>query len=382
MKTFNKNLIFFSILLISFAIFAQKSIVVNGFGAIIKGNKKLAEKQAIEDGLRRALEKEIGAEITSKTVVENYQLVSDKIISKVKGYVKSYKIIKKEIKDGVITITLRVSIAKQNLKNDLQMLKTTLERMNNPRVAVMVAEQSVSAPGFNYWWKKGSLGSVDISSAENTINNDLLNKNFRVVDKSVLTSKIALKPAFQVATPSVSQVISMMKNVPADIVIMGKAYAKNRGSIAGSSMYSVLANVSLKALNIKTGQLLGSAMGNAAQVHIDPTTAGAKAIEKATKQALSKLLKTVVRSWTRNLNNGTEFTLKITNINSNEMFKMESKINSLKQVTALVTDSFGNKTATFRIAFRGNISDLSSLLNNIGLKTKSMNNGTIIVEKK
>jgi len=335
---------------------AEKKVTVEGFGAIVNGNVELAKKEATEDALRRALEMVIGATISAETVVENYQLVSDKIISKVNGYIKNYKVIESKESQGVVTVKAEVTVKEGDLKNDLELLQTTLERMNYPKVVIMMAEQNVGMTVFSFWWGGTAAQSVqtDIGSAEQALTSALLEKNFRIVDRNAIAAGVKIKPAYQVVDVSNQDILEMTKTLDADIVIAGKAMARSVGTIAGSQMTSSQANVTMRAINLKDGKVLGSASAQAAQAHIDPVTGGTLAIEKAAKEASKKLVSDIVRSWTQSLNNGEEYLVVVNNLaDSVAMFKAEQTIRANKLVTGVLLQSFEGKTATFRVSFRG-----------------------------
>ncbi len=362
----------------------EKTVTVEGFGAIVNGNAELAKKEATEDALRRALEMVMGAAVSAETVVENYQLVSDKIISKVNGYIKNYKVVATKEDQGVVTVKVDVTVKESDLKNDLELLQTTLERMNYPKVVIMLAEQNVGMTVFSYWWGGSNVQSVqtDIGSAEQTLTSALLEKNFRIVDRNSLASGAKVKPAFQVVDISNQDILELTKTLDADIVIAGKAMARSVGNIAGSAMISNQANVTLRAINLKDGKVLGSAAGQAAQAHIDPVTGGTMAIDKAAKDASKKLVSDIVRSWTQSLNNGEEYTLVVNNLpDSVAMFKAEQAVRANKLVTGVMLQSFEGKTATFRISFRGTSNALAQALA-AGFKTVEISAKKIVIESK
>ena len=77
---------------------AQDTTTVTAEGvAAIQGNARdIARDAAIEDAQKRAVEQAIGILIDSQTQVENYQLISDKILSQTKGYIKRYAITERD----------------------------------------------------------------------------------------------------------------------------------------------------------------------------------------------------------------------------------------------------------------------------------------------
>lgn len=382
-----KSLVLFSCvmaLMLGTAEASEKKVTVEGFGAVVNGNVELAKKEATEDALRRALEMVMGAVVSAETVVENYQLVSDKIISKVNGYIKAYKVLEAKDAQGVVTAKVEVTVKESDLKNDLELLQTTLERMNYPKVVVMMAEQNVGATVFSFWWGGATAQTMqsDIGAAEQALTAALLEKNFRIVDRNTLMTGAKVKPAFQVVDISNQDVLQLTKTIDADIVIVGKAMARTLGSVAGSTMTSNQANVTMRAINLKDGKVLGSSAGQAAQAYIDPVTGGTMAIDKAAKNASQKLVTDMVRSWTQTLNNGEEFTLVVGKLpDSVAMFKAEQAVRANKLVTGVVVQSFEGGTATFRVMFRGDANGLAQSLAD-KFKATGIDGKKVVVEPK
>ena len=176
-------------------------------------------------------------------------------------------------------------------------------------------------------------------------------------------SQVKVKPAHQVVDVSNQDDISMTQKVDGDIVIVGKAVAKKVGNIANSSMISTQANVTLRAIGLKDGRILGSSYAHAAKVHIDPVTAGTQGIQEATKQASKKLLQDIIKAWNDALNNGDEFLVEVKNLSESvDMYKAEKTISTIKTVSAVILDKFEMGTARFRVMFRGNAYSLSKKL--------------------
>ena len=60
---------------------AVSQITATGIASIFAGDQALARDQAIDDALRNAVEQGLGTFVQSSTLVENYQLVSDNILT-------------------------------------------------------------------------------------------------------------------------------------------------------------------------------------------------------------------------------------------------------------------------------------------------------------
>ena len=70
--------------------------MVEGVSSIERGRKDIARDHAIKDALRKAVEQAVGIFISSETVVENYEVLSDSIYSKAEEYVAEYKVLREK----------------------------------------------------------------------------------------------------------------------------------------------------------------------------------------------------------------------------------------------------------------------------------------------
>ncbi len=68
-------------------------IVSQGAAANVQDNLDIARDNATEEALRKAVEQATGSVMENQTLVEIYQLLSDKIYSQSRGYVQSCEVI-------------------------------------------------------------------------------------------------------------------------------------------------------------------------------------------------------------------------------------------------------------------------------------------------
>ena len=74
---------------------------------------------AIKQGLRGAVEQAIGVFLKSESVVENFELIDDKILSHSRGYVESYDILKEGPDAGLYGVTLKAVVIVRELESAL-----------------------------------------------------------------------------------------------------------------------------------------------------------------------------------------------------------------------------------------------------------------------
>ena len=93
---------------------------------------------AIKDGLRNAVEKAVGALVTSETVVDNSMLIKDKILSYSAGYVEDYKVTSEALTMGQATVNLSVQVASLKLRQKLDSLNIAVAKLPGQAFSVQI----------------------------------------------------------------------------------------------------------------------------------------------------------------------------------------------------------------------------------------------------
>ncbi len=90
-------------------------IAANSWAVIVTGSGQTKE-EAINNGLREAVEMFTSTFVYGVTDVENYQVQKDQIVAASSGYVKNYRIIKTSKMDDLILITLDVKLSEDKIE--------------------------------------------------------------------------------------------------------------------------------------------------------------------------------------------------------------------------------------------------------------------------
>ena len=80
-----------------------------GSARMYSGEEKKAKDEALRDAMKKAIEQGVGAVLASETEVENFQVVSDRILTKSKGAIKNYKILREGAVDNGINYEVVIS---------------------------------------------------------------------------------------------------------------------------------------------------------------------------------------------------------------------------------------------------------------------------------
>ena len=111
---------FFGETIVAEEISKGKVVQAEGVGVIVAKETAVARDRALEDALRKAVEQAVGTMISSDTVVQNYQLLYDRIYSKSRGYIQNYQIVSEGKKgENLYSVKIRASVSSGDIKDDL-----------------------------------------------------------------------------------------------------------------------------------------------------------------------------------------------------------------------------------------------------------------------
>ena len=360
------------LMIFSHAASAQETKVVTaeGVAAIQQGAVDMARDAAIEDAQKRAIEMAIGILIDSQTQVENYQLISDKILSQTKGYIKRYNIANETTDNGLLRVRINAEVALGQLNDDLSAIGILLGQMHKPRTMIMIAEQNVGHEWHAWWW--GYQGEqTDIGVVENTFMDVFTLKGFEFIDHAAAAKEIKVTAAYKIQNLTAEQARTLGNQADAEVVIVGNAVAKLYGDVGGG-MKSVQADLSAKAIRTDTGQVIATATTHAAAVHITDTTAGIDALKKASNQAAEQMMEKILAVYSREAGGTRSVDITITGLNKTQFVKFKDVLrNQVRGIKDLHERSFNGTTARISVDSKVSAQTLSDdlLLRDFGAFT-------------
>ena len=292
---------FLWIIILAGSSFAQQPsrthvVKAEGMGVIINNNNTLARDNAIEDALRKAVEQAVGIFVSSETMVESFQVLNDRIYTKMESYIENYRIISEVPMDNIYKIIIEATVTSGNLKKDLSDAGILMAIKQKPRVMLLMAEQNIGREHFRYWWGHHA-SEADLSITETVFMEKLNEENFKVIDHGAKSGTIKVHKAYRVASLDDNVAVSLGNQFDAEVVIVGKALAKYIGNVAGSSMKSCQANISARGVRTDNGSVIASGTAHGAAVHIDQVSAGSEALKKASSDLISQLMEQMVSVW-------------------------------------------------------------------------------------
>lgn len=335
-----------------------QTVTAHGMGAIIQNDHRLTRETALQDAFRRAVEQALGTMVASETVVQNLQVIRDDILVKSQGYIQKYNIMNEGPENNLYGVTIQATVSEKPLKNDLAALGLLMSRVGKPRTLFMIAEQNIGEEIAVFWWSLWGRGGseykgqiVNMAASETAMKEEFLAKGFRVVDTSAATGRFEISNAYHVADLTNEAVQAYGRSLGAEIVIKGKALAKEGPRTPGSPVGSYLAEITASAIRVDNGQLLGSARGQGVARHVSQPVGGNEALSRAAKNVSSMLMEQITTAWTVETAESKVVQLTIRGLESlNDLKKFKELLKShAKGVQSVMQRSFDGRVAILEL---------------------------------
>ncbi|MDL1974181.1 MAG: DUF6175 family protein [Deltaproteobacteria bacterium] len=267
------------------------SVEVIGSSIVYNNDVAMARDVAIRDGLRKAVENAVGVILSSESIVENFQLLSDRIYTESRGFVQGYKVLAESRSENCYNIVIQATVSAGTLRDELQALGILMAQKGMPRTMFFLAEQSIgeSQPHL----------SADLGITENKIAEEMAARGFVLVDRSAAANDIELANVLGTARLADQTAVKLGNQHDAEIVIVGKALARYTKNVMGSQMKSYQANISVKAIRTDTGEIIASSTRSGAAVHTDDVSGGTAALKRVASQAAGDLITQITAKWQR-----------------------------------------------------------------------------------
>lgn len=328
-----------------------KTVTAEGVAAIQGNARDIARDAALEDAQKRAVEQAIGILIDSQTQVENFQLISDKILSQTKGYIKRYTIVGESVDSSLLRVRINADVALDKLTDDLSGIGILLGQMHKPRTIVMIAEQNIGKEWHAWWWGYHSAhaAETELDVVDNTFTDVFTQKGFEFIDHAVAAKELTISKAYKVQDLSVAQAKTLGRQVDAEVVIVGKALSKLYGEVGGG-MKSVQANISVKAVRTDTGQVIAAVTAHGAGVHITDETAGIQALKKAAQTAAEEMMEKILTVYAREAGSTRSVNITITGLSKTQFVKFKDVLrNQVRGIKDLHERSYNGSTAKISV---------------------------------
>ncbi len=341
MRNIEKFLFVFVIILCG-SVFAQPQIVTGeGMG--------LSKDAAVENAKRDAVEKGLGAIISSETVVKNAAVFSDNIYSKAQGFVKTFKVVnEKQGPDGLWEVTIEAEVTRilDQIIQDETALQTLLNSMNRPRITFLIREENL-------------IDNTPTDFAETKLLSMFYNKGFDVVDRQLVSALKGEPDYSQALAGNVAAAARIASQLGSEIIVIGTAKISSGGKFY--NMHSGQADISAKIVRSDTGEILAVASAHGKKPHISASTAGINAMNDAVEKLGREIIKQLIQKWSSEQANfiKVHIVLKKADFGSYMMFESFLKAQTVPGIRNAYAKSLNDGVAEYEVEFEGKAQNLA-----------------------
>ena len=352
-------------------------VTVDGESAIVE-SELTAEKNAVSEALRTAVEKTTGVYLMSETKVKNFQTLSDEIYTKAVGFVSEYDVISKTKSKDTIKVKVRAKVSLEPLVESLKKLGL----LRKWTIAVIMTSGDIT-----------NNNQVNYSgSALTEINSIILDNGFRVVDQDVIASLEKPEIISQISAGNYLAASKILKESGVDILVVAKTYTEE---IAGNNFDAYGVNVNLtsakgrieaKIVRADTAELLATKAFEGNSVGAGKTVK-AEALKNSASTAGNYLVSQIMRLPAAT---SAYIQLSVKGISFAKAKEIVSILKTVKGVKNVTSRGFRNKEALYEVESNGdvnlladNISENAKLTKVFKLDITSVSSGKIeaVIEK-
>jgi len=347
-----KQTIFFLFFFLLFALpLAQaKSITSTGMGA--------TSEEAINDALRNAVEQAVGTLVSSETLVENYQVVKDQILSTSRGYINGFEILEQRRQpNGVFTATIKAEVdtnPNSALLSQLQRLNLIKHGLQDPRIAVIIPEVHLSR-------------QIPDPAGETAIIKKLLEAGFtRLVDQNRIAAIRKNDIVKSLMNGDVATAKSIATQFGVDYIMVGEAFSDEVPEIPGDNLgglKSCRARVEARLIRADTGQIVATNGIHAGGVDITVATAAKKALSNAGEKMGDYMVEQLMK-----FGGNMEKNIKLTVTGITSFLKVseaEKSLRGLKGVKNVYTRDYSGGVAVFELDATVPVQTLASSISSV-----------------
>ncbi len=297
------------------------TVEAEGVARILQDNTDIARDKAVLDAQRKAVEQAVGVLMSSESLVENYELLSDRILTQSAGYIRSYQILAEQRDGHDYRVTIQAIIGVGDLEHDLQSIQHLIQQKGNPRIMFLTTEEITGL-------KTAGVASADTSGAETTLTQAFLDAGFEVVDAAQVAHNINRDMALKAIEGDTAAASALGQQYGADVIITVKASASSGKKILHTEMKTQQAVVTAKVVRADTAAVMTTARERAKHAHIDDLAGGSEAIEKAATKLADTLIPNILERWRQEVQTATTVQIVISPVSFKQLKRFKDILSS------------------------------------------------------
>jgi hypothetical protein len=330
----------------------------------VKG-QDIDRESALNDALRKAVERGGHLEIYARSETENYTLARDTVLAQATGLIKDYRILKEgEDPLGGYFVEIEAQVDRRIIDTTWGQVQILLRELGTPKILVNIVERVNDIA-----LKTGRDIVEDGSLLENKIEQLLVQKGFELVDKNQIERLKRDKIKQAVISQNMSELKQLAGDLGAQMFIMGFARASGPqiSDVDGIRLYMWETDVTLKAFWSETGQILfnRSEVGPRGGSRV-PGPPGAKgAIAKAADKLAQRCLEGILETWSKQAVNGGKVVLDVNGLDFRQMLVLQDGLKQIEGIKNVTRRAWHKPTVKFELVTVHSAEKLAEILQQV-----------------
>lgn len=301
-----------------------------------------SRREAVEDALRNAVEEAMGTLVSVDLLVENRQVVDERILSRTRGYIERYRVVDEGRERGLYRVRIQATVRLGPIRDELAAIGLLMRRKQLPRLMVVVTAGGPVGAALE--------GKQYIDAVRNTVEEAFLEQGLRLVDYD----RHARQQEIAGALGDRGRLAALARDAGAEVIAVVEATRRfdRNVSLYGSSYRFYRSNVRLRIVESGTGRLLYSGTRDGeSSATLDPLHAAAETLADAGAEAL-------LQKWSRDVSGVTTYRLTLRGADYATLQRFEAALRPVGAVAAVRRRAFAAGEARYEIDYRGTIDGL------------------------
>ena len=328
-----------------------------GMVRLYSGEEKQAKDGALREAMKSAVEQGVGAVLTSETEVENFQVVSDNILKKSKGAIKSYRILREGAVDNGINYEVVISaVVDDDLLNQSMESFRIMQQLTGRKTVMVVYNPTVHGelplnPENGNDFQLIKEGITVLSRA-------FLKRKFEVIDTEASLAMIKdTETMSEDNEGEFNEVVSEMANkYGAQYYVTFTVMASNK---EGEKRSETKAIIDAKLFNVGSARLINQISGKGRKKY-KKSTSGMDvfenmmiAIKQASKQVKDKLVNSLIERLYEYAEDGAPLMLRVQTDKQKRNNPFKRMLKKMKGVTGIDVKSSSPNEMFIHVYYKG-----------------------------
>lgn len=339
---------------------AFSSIISSGKGIIVDQNQANARNDAIENAMTIIVEHAVNLIIDSDRIINNYELLKQKIFLRSTRYIQSYRSFYEnpDMSLNQFEVGLQAVVSMGNLKSDLALLGFIEEEEQKPKMLVIIEEKMGLQP-IEYGDKP--------TASETSLKLNLQGVGFQFIGTEPVRRDTRKEHIEQAVSNNNKAAAALGFQYGANLVVAGKAIVqeKTRTGMMGGEQKFLQANISASVIDVKTESIIITGSENNIALIGEETLADvhARLISETCQKLSAQFMEKLAAYSPQSREASSKMYLTIENVTVPQLLMIRGQMRSEPgRVVRYSQKSFVNKIAEAEVDFTGDMDSLVDII--------------------